>query len=459
MARTRTPREPSSPRFGPSLSAASIAALPPSARRRFLAGLSPAALKALARILRHDWAASARPDQRPPEDAWRAWVFLGGRGAGKTRAGAEWLRARLERAHGDEARAAVVGATFADVREVMIEGPSGLRAIAPPDRRPVYEASRRRLVWPHGAVAYAFSAEEPDRLRGPQFAHAWADEFCAWPDAAHALAMIEMGHRLGRRPQLAVTTTPRPQAALKQLLARPDVVATHAPTRANAANLAPSFLAAVEAAYAGTALGRQELDGMIVDDRPGALWSRTLLDQAADAAPPALDALERVVVGLDPPAEAGAGVDACGIVVAGAVGAGMARRAWVLADRTVQGLSPAAWAARAAETARAFEADRVIAEVNQGGALVSAVLATADPTLAVRAVRASRGKRARAEPIAALYEQGRVRHARRFPALEDEMCAFGAPEFRASPDRVDALVWALWALLIDGADGPRLRPV
>ncbi len=386
-------------------------------------------------------------------------MFLGGRGAGKTRAGAEWLRARLERAAGRQARAALIGATLADVREVMIEGPSGLRAIAPPDRRPIYEPSRRRLVWPNGAVAYAFSAEEPDRLRGPQFADAWADEFCAWPDGAQVLAMIEMGLRLGPRPQLAVTTTPRPTPALTDLVERPDVVLTRAATRANAANLSPAFLAAVEAAYAGTALGRQELDGVIVEDRPGALWSRALVAEAFDREPPALDALERVVVGLDPPAEAGAGADACGLVVAGAAGAGADRRAWVLADRTVQGLSPAAWAARVAETAAAYGADRVIAEVNQGGAMVNAVLAVADPSLAVRAVRASRGKRARAEPIAALYERGRVRHAGRFPALEDEMCAFGAPEFRGSPDRVDALVWALWALLIDAPDGPRLRSV
>lgn len=444
-----------SPNCGASLSVASIAALPPSARRRFLQGLTARELRALGTLLSHDWPSLARPDQLAPAGAWRSWVFLGGRGAGKTRAGAEWLRAQMESCGG--LRAALVGATLHDAREVMVEGVSGLRAIAPADRRPRYEASRRRLVWPNGAVAQVFSAEEPDRLRGPQFAAAWADEFAAWAAPTQTLAMLELGLRLGAQPRLAVTTTPRPTSALKSLLARADTVRTHAPTRANAAHLSAAFLAAVEAAYGGGRLGRQELDGELLDDPEGALWSRQDLEGAFDPDPPPL---ERVVVGLDPPAEAGPKADACGVVVAGMTGAGAEARAWVLADRTVQGLTPAGWARHVVETARAWDADRVVAEVNQGGAMVGELLHMVDPSLPVRAVRASRGKRARAEPIAALYERGRVRHAGRFRALEDEMCAFGAPEGRrASPDRVDALVWAVWALLMDASGAPRLRAV
>ncbi len=388
-------------------------------------------------------------------------MFLGGRGAGKTRAGAEWLRSRMEGATplgaGVVSRAALVGATLHDVREVMVEGVSGLRAIAPAGMRPHYEASRRRLVWPNGAVAQAFSAEEPDRLRGPQFAAAWCDEFAAWPAPATTLAMIELGLRMGAAPQLAVTTTPKPLQALKDLLARPDTARTHAATWANAANLSPAFLASVEAAYGGARLGRQELDGELLEDHAGALWPRAVLEAVYDGSPPPL---ARVVVGVDPPAEAGPDADACGIIVAGCAGEGVERRAWVLADRTVQGLSPAAWAAEVARVARAWDADRVVAEVNQGGAMVTTLLRQADPALPVRAVRAARGKRARAEPVAALYERGRVRHAGRFTALEDEMAAFGAqgPGGR-SPDRVDALVWALWALLIDVSDAPQLRVV
>lgn len=354
------------------------------------------------------------------------------------------------------ARVALVGPALADVREVMIEGPSGLMACAAPDRRPRWEASRRRLVWPNGALAFAFSAEDPDSLRGPQFDAAWADELCAWRSLSPTWANLQLALRLGASPRAVATTTPRPLPALKALMAAPDTVVTRAATWDNQAHLPPSFLESVAAAFAGTRLGRQELEGEMIEDAPGALWSRALLEAAYDPDPPAL---ERVVVGVDPPAGEGRNAAACGLVVAGAAGRGAERRAWVLADRSVQGWAPDRWARRAADLAREFAADRVVAEVNQGGALVRALLEIADPMLPVREVRASVGKAARAEPIAALYERGRIRHAGRFPALEDEMAVFGSSQMRASPDRVDALVWALSDLLLTEPAEPRLRRI
>lgn len=400
----------------------------------------------------------ARPDQLAPPGDWRSWVILGGRGSGKTRAGAEWVRGEVEGATplaaGRKARVALVGAALHDVREVMIEGPSGLRAIAPSAWRPVYEPSRRRLVWPNGAVAYGFSAEDPDALRGPQFDAGWCDEAAAWRELEATLATLDLGLRLGARPQRVVTTTPRPLPALKKLIARPDTVVVTAPTKANAAWLSEGFVAAVEAAYAGSALARQELDGALIEDLQGALWTRAMLEAAFDPDPPAF---ERVAVGVDPPASQGPKADACGVVAVGAAGEGADARAWVLADTTVQGLAPDLWAQAVADAARACAADHVVVEVNQGGALVRTLLSLVAPDLVVREVRAVHGKRARAEPVAALYARGRVRHAGRFPALEDEMCAFGAPEARGSPDRVDALVWAVSDVMATASARPRLR--
>ncbi|MCG8440892.1 MAG: terminase family protein [Caulobacterales bacterium] len=435
------------------LSASWLAGPGARARGLFLASLDRVEARALSWL----WSFWSRRDQEAPDAPWRTWVLLGGRGAGKTRAGAEWVRAKAE--HGPLAergrglRVALVGAALADVREVMIEGPSGLRAVAPPETRPSYEASRRRLIWPNGSVAYAFSAEDPDSLRGPQFDVAWCDEFCAWREPEQVFAMLAFGLRLGARPQAVVTTTPRPGRALGSLLEAADTVVTRAGTRANAAWLSSAFLQAMESAFAGTRLGRQELDGEVLEDVEGALWTRDLIERAYESAPPAL---KRIVIGVDPPASVGPKADACGIIVVGAVGEGRERRAYVLADRTVQGVSPERWARRVADAAQAFEADRIVAEVNQGGSLVRSVLEVAEPGLPVREVRASRGKAARAEPVAALYERGRVRHAGRFPALEDEMCAFGAPGETKSPDRVDALVWAVSELMFGGG-APRLR--
>jgi phage terminase large subunit-like protein len=307
------------------------------------------------------WIDIAHPAQLPPEGTWSTWLFQGGRGAGKTRAGAEWLAARAEAEPG---LFALVGPTQHDVREVMIDGPSGLRFL-PGRARPHYERSRRRLLWPNGAVAYAFSAEEPERLRGPQFEAAWADEFAIWPKPAETLAILRMGLRRGTAPQLVVTTTPKPIPALRKLRAEPSCVMTQAATALNAAHLAPTFLDGLNALYGGTRLAAQELDGLLLDG-DGALWRAEDVAAARGARP---EKLERVVVGVDPPAgHMGA---ACGVVVAGRAGA----RGYVLADRSQAGLSPLGWAMRVAEAAREFGAAEIVAEANQGGDMVRATLA------------------------------------------------------------------------------------
>jgi phage terminase large subunit-like protein len=333
----------------------------------------------------------------------------------------------------------------------MVEGHSGLRGLC--DHRPVYEASRRRLAWSNGAQAHCFSAEDPESLRGPQFDAAWADELCFWAHPEETLSTLEHGLRLGRRPSLMVTTTPRPISVLKRLVAAGDTVVTQSSTWANRHNLAPDFIAALNERWAGTARHRQELLGELIEDVEGALWRRAELEAIRSREPQRFD---RVVVAVDPPASVGPGADTCGIVAAGAWGEGHHRQAAVLADASEQGLSPQKWAERVAELARSTGADAIVAEANNGGEMVRAVLKAAAPEFFVRLVRASEGKRARAEPIAALYAQGRIKHAAAFPALEDEMCAFGADGYRGSPDRVDALVWALTDLLLGGAQ-PRMR--
>ncbi|MGJ3231322.1 MAG: DNA-packaging protein [Oceanicaulis sp.] len=395
------------------------------------------------------WPTEAHPAQLPQKGDWLTWLFLGGRGAGKTRAGAEWLQAEI--AFNNAKRVALIGPTFNDVREVMLGGPSGLLTIEPLIGRPTYEASRKRLVWSNGAVGYAFSAEDPDGLRGPQFHAAWADEFAAWARPQETLDMLRFGLRLGDRPRLAITTTPRPIPALKALLTAPRLEVTRAGSAANAENLAPGFIEAMRAQYGASRLARQELDGELIEDPEGALWTRALIDAALKIEPAAPD---RIVVAVDPPA-AGGTRDACGIVAAGAAGAGRSMTGVILADASLNA-RPEAWAAKVAATVAAVDADHVVAEANQGGDMVRAVLQAAAPDLRVRLVHASRGKRARAEPVAALYAAGRIAHAGRFPKLEDQMCAFGSPDFKGSPDRVDALVWAI-AALFEGAASPRMR--
>ena len=394
-----------------------------------------------------DWDSWAHPAQLPPDGDWQAWLFLGGRGAGKTRAGAEWIRARV--AAGAQ-RIALIGPTHGDVREVMIAGPSGLRSIGPRASRPVWQASRRRLVWPSGAVGYTFSGEDPDGLRGPQFDTAWADEFAAWRHPQAALDMLRFGLRLGQDPRLMVSTTPRALPALKSLIAEQGTVVTHATSEENAAHLAPGYSRALRAHYGSSRLALQELEGRLIDDPEGALWTRAMIDAAL--AREAVEA-DRIVVAVDPPA--GSTGDECGIIVAGAAGQGAGQMFSVLADYTLRA-RPEGWAGAVAKAFTAHDADSVVAESNQGGEMVRAVLAAALPGLPVRLVHASRAKRARAEPVAALYAMGRVAHAGRMPGLEDQMCAFGAPEFSGSPDRVDALVWAI-AALKGGSAEPRLR--
>jgi phage terminase large subunit-like protein len=380
------------------------------------------------------WLKNAHAAQLPPEGEWSTWLFQGGRGAGKTRAGAEWLAARA--AANPRGIFALVGPTQHDVREVMIDGPSGLRSLPGRDR-PTYESSRRKLRWKNGAVAYAFSAEEPERLRGPQFEAAWVDEFCIWPKPDHTMAMLRMGLRLGSDPRLVVTTTPKPIASLRKLRAEVSCVTTQAGTLANAANLTPSFLSGLEKLYGGTRLAEQELDGVLVEGE-GALWKVEELAAARAERPSKFD---RVVVGVDPPA--GVNGSACGIVVAGRLGG----RGYVLEDASAMGLSPLGWAKRAAEAAERWGARRIIAESNQGGEMVRTTLIAAGVKCAVELVHATQSKRARAEPVAALYEHGLVSHCGVFPQLQEEMLAIGG-EGQTGLDRADALVWAMTALML-----------
>lgn len=405
-------------------------------------------------LLAKEWIFTGRADQQPPAGAWRTWLVIGGRGSGKTRTGAEWVHDLASSGERSQLRIALVAETLGDAREVMIDGVSGICRIAR-RRRPEFEASRRRLIWPNGAMAQIFSSEDPESLRGPQFHYAWCDELAKWkyPDATWD--MLQFGLRLGGDPRQLVTTTPRPLPLLKTIMADPSTWIASMPTAANAENLSPGFMDALERRYGGTRLGRQELDGELIEDREDALWSRAMLEAASAQMRPG--PLRRVVVAVDPPA--GSGQDSCcGIVVAGQDETG---RGVVLADCSVEGASPAAWANAVVEAYRRHEADRVVAEVNQGGDMVSAMLRSIDATLPVSMVRATRGKFARAEPVAALYEQGKVAHAARFAALEDQMCDMGPGGLSSgkSPDRLDALVWALTALMLENSAEPRVRGI
>nr|WP_255576393.1 MULTISPECIES: terminase family protein [unclassified Jannaschia] len=430
-------------------------------REVFLDGLSDNALASLPWLFDF-WALD---HQVPPVGTWRTWVILGGRGAGKTRAGAEWVRSQVEGPRalqpGFARRVALVGETYEQVRDVMIEGESGILACSPPDRRPVWKAGQRKLVWENGAEAQAFSAHDPEALRGPQFDAAWVDELAKWKRGSETWDNLQFCLRLGEDPRAVVTTTPRNVEVLKEVLARPTTVSTHAPTEANRAHLARGFLEEVRAKYAGTRLGRQELDGVLLEDMEGAFWTTSGLD-ALRGDPP--EAFDRVIVGVDPAVSSGGASDETGIVVVGAMtqGAPQDWRAWVLEDATVSAASPTEWAAAVASAYDRWNADRVVAEGNQGGEMIEAVLRQVAPLVAYRKVTARAAKGVRAEPVAALYEQGRVRHARGLARLEDQMCRMGATGYqgRGSPDRVDALVWALWEAMLDPARqgaGPRMR--
>ncbi|WP_108661961.1 DNA-packaging protein [Acuticoccus kandeliae] len=412
----------------------------------------------MAEVLLADWAVWARREQLPPDTAWTTWLILGGRGAGKTRAGAEWVRGvalgRAPFASVPHGRIALVGETLADAREVMVEGVSGILAVSTRGDRPQWQPSRRRLEWANGAVAQLFSAADPESLRGPQFAAAWSDELAKWPSPDATWDMLQFALRLGERPRQVVTTTPRPVPLLRRLMADGRTALTRMSTVENAVNLAPGFFESVVARYQGTRLGRQELDGEILEDRDDALWSRDEIERGRVAAMPEM---RRIVVAIDPPATSGARSASCGIVAAGLAADG---RAYVLADRTIERASPKAWAERALSLYHTLGADRLVAEVNQGGEMVETIIREADPTVPVVPVRASRGKWVRAEPVALLYAQGRVSHVGLMAELEDQMCNF-VPAGTAdgvSPDRIDALVWALTVLMLEGgAAPPRLR--
>ena len=409
------------------------------------------------------WEFWAHEHQLPPAGSWRNWVILGGRGSGKTRAGSEWIRTQVEGSlpydEGKCRRVALVGETYDQARDVMVFGESGIIACSPPDRRPTWEATRRRLVWPNGAEAKCFSAKDAEALRGPQFDCAWADELAKWP-ANDAWSNLQLALRLGEEPRALVTTTPRNVACLREILEASSTVQTQAPTEANRAYLASSFLEEVRARYvAGSRKAREELDGVLLNDAEGALWQRESLQRARFDIRPSVD---RIVVAVDPPA--GSTGDACGIVVVGVAmdGPPIDWQAYVLADCSVEAGTPLKWAQAACAAARDYDADRIVAEVNQGGAMVEAMIRQVDPLIAYRGVHATRGKLARAEPVAGLYEAGRVRHARGLELLEEQMFQMTTHGYQGegSPDRLDALVWALTDAVLEPGklwQAPRVR--
>lgn len=394
------------------------------------------------------WRDQARPEQLPPDGQWTTWLFLGGRGTGKTRSAAEWITEEV--ASGRRGRLALIGPTAADVRDTMVEGESGILAVSSDRMRPVYEPSRRRLTWPNGAMALTFSAEEPERLRGPQHDGGWADELAAWRYGQECWDMFTFGLRLGANPQVVVTTTPRPTALLRSIMSDPHTTITRGTTYDNLSNLAPTFARQIIARYEGTRLGRQELNAEILDDVPGSLWNRAMLDAdrvRSDAVPP----MRRVVVAVDPAVTAREDSDETGIVVAGL---GEDGHGYVLDDLTVRA-SPNGWAQRVLLGYDKWSADRIIGERNNGGEMVEYVIRSLRPNAPFAAVHASKGKYTRAEPVSALYEQHRVHHVGALPTLEDQMCSFtsnGTAD--GHDDRVDALVWALTELLVGGAALP-----
>jgi phage terminase large subunit-like protein len=406
------------------------------------------------------WSLWSRASQQPPEDAdWRTWLIMAGRGFGKTRAGAEWVRMIAER--NPTARIALVGATMSEARAVMVEGDSGLLAVAG-ELRPRWEPSLGRLSWPGGAMAWIYSAAEPEHLRGPQHSHAWGDEIAKWADGVRVWDTLMMTMRLGGKPRSVATTTPRPVPLLRRLLAnrQGDVVVTHGRTEDNRGHLPGDFLASMDAHYRGTRTGRQELDGEWIDAIEGALFPRELIEECRAEAMPC--ETRRVVIGVDPPAGVGAGVDACGIVV---VALGADGNAYVLADASVQGLSPEGWARAVAAAAERYAADKVVAEANNGGAMVESVLRAGGARhLPVKLVHAAHGKAARAEPVAALYERGVALHVGVFRELEDELAGLVSGGDYAgpgrSPDRADALVWAMSEVMLGRGFGePSIRVI
>ena len=415
--------------------------------------------KAWRRIARPSQLAPGSPGAENPRSDWTFWMLCAGRGFGKTKAGAEWVIEKAREHPG--AHIALVAATADDARKTMLSsglegvpGMSGILAVSPSDFRPIYEPSKRTVTWSNGSVATLYSAEEPDRLRGPQHTHCWVDEIAAWTGEQAAWDQIRFGLRLGQHPQAVITTTPRPIKIVRDLLTDPLCVTTRGRSSDNAANLAPALFSSLLSKYEGTRLGRQELDGEVLEDVQGALWSGDAIDRLRVQLHPAL---RRIVVAIDPAVSNHDGSDETGIIVAGigecpCKGAGKEElHGFVLADLSGKH-SPDEWGRAAIGAYRDFKADRIIAEVNNGGALVEANLRTIDRNAAYKAVHAVQGKRTRAEPIAALTEQGKIHHVGAFPKLEEQLTTWAALSGQQSPDRLDALVWALSELMLVGQE-------
>jgi phage terminase large subunit-like protein len=402
-----------------------------------------------------DWTAWARPEQRPPDTTdWSIWLYLAGRGAGKTRSAAEWIRSKARISNQGQLRFALVARTAADVRDVIVEGESGIMNISPPSERPHYEPSKRRLTWPNGNVATLLTADEPDGLRGIQAHYAWADELAAWrqtPDAAGMTSWdnLRVATRLGQYPQIITTTTPKRVPVLYSLIEEQKktgkVFISKGSTLDNAGNLSDSYLTAITGVYEGTRLAAQELYGEMLDDVEGALWTQEMIDAARELMYPPKAPLR--VIGVDP-SVAENPRDECGIVVCASTADRelYKRHAWVLEDATIHG-SPEVWANKVVEMARRWSCP-VVAEVNQGGALVRNAINAIDPSVKVLEVHSKYGKALRAEPIVLAYEQNRIHHVNYLPELESQMFSWIPGESKGSPDRVDALVHAMTALLI-----------
>lgn len=424
-----------------------LASLSEAERTELLSSLSEAELAEL----RWQWRFWARPNQIAPDGNWNTWLVLAGRGFGKTRMGSEWIRENvcgsspLSSGPSGWGRIALVAETAADARDVMVLGDSGILAAHPKDHRPEWSPTNRCLTWPNGAKAWVYNATEPDQLRGPQHHAAWVDELAKFRYMQETWDQLQFGLRLGLHPQALVTTTPRPLPLIKKLMADVDTAVTRGATVDNKANLAANTIKQLYERYGGTRLGRQELEGEILSDIPGALWNRDAIDGSRVFEVP--EQLDRVLVAVDPATSNNEGSDEHGIVVVG-----LARdkdgyaRGYVLEDGSCRG-TPEDWAKRAVLLYRKWEADKIVAEKNQGGLMVESTIKAVDRAAPVKLVHASRGKVTRAEPISALYEQGRVHHVGRLDQLEDQMCMFSIDNIRnisnGSPDRVDALVWGL----------------
>ncbi|HEV2746684.1 MAG TPA: terminase family protein [Allosphingosinicella sp.] len=433
-----------------------IALLPAAERRRLFRRWKEEKIE----LLLANWVHWMRPGQAPPGGEWRVWLLMAGRGYGKTRAGAEWVHHLAEESG---RRIALVGPTEDEVRAVMVEGASGLLNCGPPDLRPEWEPSRGRLTWPNGSRAFVYSGANPEALRGPEHDYAWCDEIAKWSRAEAAWDNLMLGLRRGRAPRALATTTPRPTPLMKRLAAPGAAALTHGRTEGNVL-LAENFIGYVRGLYGGTRLGRQELDGELIEDVEGALWTREMIERCrakggdslfgtggSGSAAAARDChLLRVVIGVDPPASASG--DACGIVACGVDAEGIG---YVLGDHSVRGLAPEGWARAVVRAAETWEADRVVVETNQGGEMVESVLRTVDSALPVRPVRARYGKGQRAEPVSSLFARGKAKFAGAFPELEDELCgllsAGGYEGPGRSPDRADAMVWAMAELMLGKA--------